>query len=952
MKRIFYCFLVVFPIISFSQGEANNWYFGNNAGITFGTSPASALDDGQLDTNEGCSSISDSSGNLLFYTDGRTVWDSEHNIMPNADYFGGNGLNGDPSSTSSGLIVPHPSNTDLYYIFTVDEPHHDNAYAYPNQGPANPDGSPSPNYSDITSHTVPQDDDGFNNGLNYSIVDMSLRNGLGDVIPNAKNVELITYDLNDPEEIKYKCSEKITAVRGSNCSSIWLISHFINKFYAFKIDDDGLDENPVVSEAGPLISIDNYRRAALGYLKASPEGDKLITANNTTNYDQQGTSDAEDGNVYLFDFNNDTGQVSNAVALVENLGAYGVEFSPDGSKAYASTTSQGNLSLLQWDLQADDISASQAAIPGPTGATPTALQLGPDGKIYKTIFGSNVLGVINNPNEDAANVNYTENTSQGAIPLSSSANFGLPPFNQSLFASRIDIIDDISDFIQTDATVCGNESITLSYDSIEGATYTWFREAQLLDETSNQLVVQLPDNQDSPFSETYTLEVDLNDGSCPLKGIANITYQNVPVANDASLFSCVTDIENQTSQFNLNDAQAELTPNSAAAPDYNFTFFTDIADAENNENSISNPDNYTNTSNPQTLYVRVENNETTCSDIVELTLDIQNVNIIEQQLNLCDINETGFRSFNLNDVNASANLNITDFYLTQEEALQKVNPIQNTSDFTNTNPYEQDIYFRNEQVDACDDLGVLTLNLDFLPNVGLDDEVIYCTNTFPETINLNSNYVGLSNGYSFLWEPTGETTPKIAINETGDYIFTVLDESTGCQQTRTFTVVPSNIAFFELEIEEIQENNSAEVIILPESLGDYEYALNDINGPYQDENIFEQIPMGLHTIYVRDKNGCGISSKDFGVLGIPEYFTPNQDGVNDYWQLKGLFKNSDFETTIKIFDRYGKLLTAFTPRSKGWDGFYNGKPMPSNDYWYRVELSNGMVFKGNFTLKR
>jgi gliding motility-associated-like protein len=103
---------------------------------------------------------------------------------------------------------------------------------------------------------------------------------------------------------------------------------------------------------------------------------------------------------------------------------------------------------------------------------------------------------------------------------------------------------------------------------------------------------------------------------------------------------------------------------------------------------------------------------------------------------------------------------------------------------------------------------------------------------------------------------------------------------------------------------------------------------------------------------VRDKNGCGIRSKEFGVLGIPEYFTPNQDGYNDFWQLEGLFKRSDFEAIIYVFDRYGKLLTTFSPRSKGWDGYYNGKPMPSNDYWYRVELADGKVFKGNFTLKR
>lgn len=945
--------ILLFPLLSLSQGEANNWYFGNNAGINFSTSPPSAVNNGQLATNEGCSSISDSSGNLLFYTDGRSIWDQNHNIMPNADYFGGTGLNGDPSSTSSGLIVPHPSNDDLYYVFTVDEPHHDNAYAYPNQGPANPDGSPASFYSDVTTHSVPQDDDGFNNGLNFSIVDMSLRNGLGDVVQGERNNELITYNPNDSQEIKYKCSEKITAVQGADCSSTWLISHFIDKFYAFKIDENGVNEDPIISQTGPIVPLNGYRRSAIGYLKASPDGSKLIAANNTTQYNQIGLSDAGDGNVYLYDFDNDSGQVSNAISLIEDVNAYGVEFSADASKAYATVNrSPENLSLLQWDLEANDISASQTPINGVSGQVASALQLAPNGKIYKTVFGSTTLAVINNPNNQAANVNYTENTNAEAIELSSAATFGLPPFTQSLFTSRIDIIDDISDEIATEANLCSDTSMTLSYDDISGATYNWFREGNPLNETSNQISIQAPDNVNFPFQETYTLEVDLNDGSCPLRGIANITYYEVPQANNSDLVSCVTDLDNQTSQFNLTEAENDLIPDNGVGSNFNFSYFTSLGDAQDQINPIANTSDYTNTSAPQIIYVRVENNTTGCADISELSLQVDDIAIIDEQLNLCDIHEDGIRSFDLTEINDENNLEVINFYLTENEALERVNPIQNTTDFSITNPYEQDIYFRNNQNDSCDDLGILTLNVDELPEVNENKEVIYCTNTFPETININSTYVDNTSGYSFLWEPTGETTPQIAINEVGEYTFTVLDESTGCQNTRTFSVVPSNIAFFELEIEEVQANNTTEVIILPESLGDYEYAIDNINGPYQDENIFEQIPMGVHTIYVRDKNGCGISSREFGVLGIPEYFTPNQDGYNDYWQLEGLFKDSDFEAVIYVFDRYGKLLTSFSPRSKGWDGYYNGNPMPSNDYWYRVELANGKVFKGNFTLKR
>ena len=113
-------FLLFFPLISFSQAEASHWYFGNGAGLIFdvnaGTVTSTNAASGTINTSEGCSSISDLNGNLLFYTDGRNIWDKNHTIMPNANYAAGTGLMGDPSSTSSGLIIPKPGNLSLIHI--------------------------------------------------------------------------------------------------------------------------------------------------------------------------------------------------------------------------------------------------------------------------------------------------------------------------------------------------------------------------------------------------------------------------------------------------------------------------------------------------------------------------------------------------------------------------------------------------------------------------------------------------------------------------------------------------------------------------------------------------------------------------------------------------------------------------------------------------------------------
>jgi gliding motility-associated-like protein len=134
--------------------------------------------------------------------------------------------------------------------------------------------------------------------------------------------------------------------------------------------------------------------------------------------------------------------------------------------------------------------------------------------------------------------------------------------------------------------------------------------------------------------------------------------------------------------------------------------------------------------------------------------------------------------------------------------------------------------------------------------------------------------------------------------------------------------------------------------------GDYEFSLNNINGPYQDSNVFENVPPGLHTVYVRDKNDCGIVEDIVSVIGFPKFLTPNGDGYHDTWQVYGLNHSSQIESIVYIFDRYGKLIKQLSPSGIGWDGTFNGQPLPSSDYWFHVKLQDGRTFKSHFTLKR
>lgn len=856
MRKSIFLFLL-FPVLCFSQGEANYWYFGHNAGITFNTSPPTALTNGQLNTNEGCSSISDASGNLLFYTDGRTIWNRNHQVMQNADYYSGTGLLGDPSSTSSGLIVPHPTKPNLYYVFTVDEPHHENAAAYPNQGPANPSGI----YSD-TGESVPEADDGYNNGLNYSIVDMTLNNGLGNVVLGARNHHLITYNPKDSEEIKYKCSEKITAVKGADCNSIWVLTHFINKFYAFKIDANGIDPDPVISTLAPIIPLDAYRRSALGYMKISPNGKKIVLANNTKTFNPGG-SDGLDGGVYLFNFNDVTGKVTNSVALIENVNAYGVEFSMESSKVYATTSTNQGLSLFQWNLESQDIPASRYAFSGVTGNTPTALQLGPNGKIYRAMIGNSKLAVINHPELSEAAADYSENVNNGAIDLQGrTATFGLPPFIQSIFSSRINIVDAAEE-IKTELNLCDGESAILAYEDIPNATYTWYLNGtELPNETTSTLPISQPVGVVLPYSEKYKLVLDLNDGSCPLIGIANVMYFPFPSINDAVLEQCIS-YGTESGTFDLNQAKTQLL-NGLNEAKHTVIFYPSLAQAQNGAGAIPSPSTYKNNVNPEILGVRVVHNESGCYRISELKLIVQKI----------------------------------------------------------------------------DDLGK---NL----------HLFYCMEQFPEKITLSTNIPqNRTSEYAFLWKPNQETTPTIQVNQAGTYEVTVTKLNTGCSDTRTIEVVASNIATFNLEQIDATENNSITVTLSEGSLGDYEYALDNRYGPYQNSTVFAPVSPGIHTVYARDKNGCGISKKEIAVLGIMKFFTPNNDGINDRWTLIGTSNGYQGNAKLFIFDRYGKLLKTTFGKSVGWDGTYRGKRMPSSDYWYRIVLEDGRTLQGHFTLKR
>ena len=244
-----------------------------------------------------------------------------------------------------------------------------------------------------------------------------------------------------------------------------------------------------------------------------------------------------------------------------------------------------------------------------------------------------------------------------------------------------------------------------------------------------------------------------------------------------------------------------------------------------------------------------------------------------------------------------------------------------------------------------------------IPKISLLGDELVCSNlpTFTKVLD-----AGLLNGspttnYSYSWSFNGNTIAgatnyTLTVNTAGLYTVAVTNNH-GCSRTRTFTVVASDIAkITNIDIVDLAESNSVSVTI--SGLGDYVYSLDEENGVYQTENIFNNVSAGIHTIFVKDLNGCGITPKEVAVLGIPVFFTPNNDGYNDNWNIKGVNASFNANTIIYIFDRYGKLIKQINPLTQGWDGTSNGKQMPATDYWYSVQLEDGQVIKGHFSLKR
>ncbi len=840
------------------------WAFGDSAGVDFSSNPPVPIKTG-ISTTEGCATICDDNGQLLFYTDGTYVWNKNHQVMPNGSDLVSLSLGKTRtySTAQAAIIVPLPGSNKMYYVFSL-------------------------THCGLTDVNASE--------LYYSLVDMTLDKGNGDVVAAAKGI-LLDKGL----------QERMVAVSDDNCN-IWLLntSFGMDELKARNIGIDGLDTVPVISKKSAGIGYGGLRLVGMDI---SPDRSKLAITQ---------------GNLALYDFDVHSGRISNERVLDDrNAGYYSVAFSPDNTKLYANNMGKIILRddtsfVFQFDVSTGNASAigqSSVGLETIQGADTMrfggALKRAPDGKIYLITGANRSLGVINRPNLPGLNCDIKI---AGLSLLPGTNTFlGLPTplviSRNNHYSSRTDTVFCADSFLITAGNPSGTEHIWEDGNTGESrqvyhsGTYwvrykLWNQKCEVHVDTFHVNIHNIPKYYTTTIftgkcqADTFTMIANnLNqthylweDGVTTGK-TRKISKSGIYWVSYLDDSACVHYVDTFIVTYPEKDYEVSFNADTLICEneiiqfentsDSHFNSFTWLFG--NGDTSLSENPSYSYTKEGNYLVQLVGKIDGICPDTAYKTIVVDaplQVSFTVMADSICIGNNINFHHQLSGNTISNLHWNFGN-NITQSST---DNIVPHAFDRAGTIPVTLSARFR-----ACpSDSFTKTVYIFDLPVINLGSDNGLCINAAPLYLkNLAPAAVG---SYHYLWN-TGDTTPGIQVKHPGTYSLTLSSGPLGCSSTESVTI-----------------------------------------------------------------------TKDC-YIDIPNAFTPNGDGLNDYFFPRQLLSRNITAFKMQVFNRWGQaVFETYSWAGRGWDGRLNGRLQPEGVYIYVIELtidgSKNERYQGNVMLMR
>lgn len=479
--------------------------------------------------------------------------------------------------------------------------------------------------------------------------------------------------------------------------------------------------------------------------------------------------------------------------------------------------------------------------------------------------------------------------------------------------------------------------------------------------------------------DTYYIVIDRPHGASnfSIEWTGTATFHEIPVFYNPDnipldMTRCDSDgVDDQSDTFDLTIYETMFIGNQT---DVAITYHRDINDMTTGERPLDNPQAFKNTSNPQTVYLRMTNPVTGCFDTNTFNLVIETALVTgtANNLTLCDMGN-GVRGFNLSQNDSLVNMGNSNttvvYYKTENDARNRQNPLPVL--YQNSVPYiTETIWARMENITGCFGYGLssFTISVDTFIPVGTPENLLLCDldeNGY-RLFDLTQNDAVASQGDPDM-VVTYFRSEQAARNNwgaiTGLYkniipygpqtMWARVEYTNGCYGYNvapfTVTVEPLPEIVFNIKIKDFTpESNSITILMDDVAAKKYEFSLSGDN--YGSAMSFNRLEPGIYTVYIRSKDKCKVVSRDVVILNYPKFFTPNQDGTNELWNV--YYLNFFKDAVVYIFDRYGKLIKSYRGNEPGWDGTFNGHNLPATDYWFKLELPSGRIIRGHFSLLR